>query len=245
MRILGVIPARFASSRFPGKPLIDIGGKSMIRRVYEQASLSSCLDSVLVATDDQRIFDEVRNFNGQVLMTSTNHRNGTERCGEVLQVMGSKYDFIINIQGDEPFISPTQIDLLAASLEPAIELATLVKKEYDTSLFEDPNTVKVVCDNSNAALLFSRSPIPAAKNPGDFTGFLKHIGIYAYRVDILEEINKLEASPLELTESLEQLRWLENGYKIRVIETREESISIDTPEDLIRVLERTGWISKD
>lgn len=236
MRILGVIPSRYNSSRFPGKPLVDIGGKSMIRRVYEQATKSSLLNSLIVATDDKRIFDHVTEFGGKVMMTSTNHQNGTERCAEALGWIEEEFDFVINIQGDEPFISPGQIDLLASNLDPSIELATLVKKEMDKSLFQDPNTIKVVFDQKSQAQYFSRSAIPFCKNEADYKGFYKHIGIYAYRVDILRKIVELKPSSQELTESLEQLRWLENGFGINVFETSENSESIDTPEDLGKVL---------
>lgn len=236
MRILGIIPSRYASSRFPGKPLVDILGKSMIQRVYEQAAKSTSLTDLIIATDDQRIYDHVDDFGGNVMMTSFGHKNGTERCGEVVSKLEREYDFVINIQGDEPFISPQQIDTLATSLDRETELATQVKFETDQDLYESPNEVKVVFDSSKTALYFSRSPIPMVKNPADFQGFYKHVGIYAYRLPVLNEIIGLPASPLELSESLEQLRWLENGYRISIVETNEDSISIDSPEDLERVL---------
>ena len=208
----------------------------MIQRVYEQTSQAKKLDDLLVATDDDRIATHVNGFGGKVMFTSDQHQNGTERCGEVMARSSEQYDFVINIQGDEPFISPFQIDLLAESLEPAIELATLVKQESDKTLFQDPNIIKVIFGKDHSALYFSRSPVPLFKNPREYNGFYKHIGIYAYRSDVLSDINQLAPSSLELAESLEQLRWLENGYEIRVIETFEDSFSIDTPEDLERVI---------
>ena len=238
MKILGVIPSRYASSRFPGKPLIDIGGKSMIQRVYEQALQSSHLNDLVVATDDDRICQHIKAMGGKVMMTSSQHTNGTERCGEVLEKASGEYDFVINIQGDEPFISPAQIDLLASQLTTEVELATQVKFVSDWELFDDPHEIKVVFSRQGEALYFSRSAIPLPKNREDFRGFYKHIGIYAYRADVLQDIVKLPASQLERQESLEQLRWLENGYSIRVVETFEESYSIDTPEDLARVVEQ-------
>lgn len=204
----------------------------MIQRVYEQASKSNSLSDLIVATDDDRIFDHVSGFGGRVVMTLSKHKNGTERCGEVINSLAESYDFVINIQGDEPFISPDQIDLLCSGLTKDVELATLVKHETDPDQFTNPNCVKVVFDTSDTALYFSRSAIPNFKNSTDYDGFFKHIGIYAYRNDILKSIVHLPPTALELAESLEQLRWLENGYKIKVFETTEESHSIDTPEDL-------------
>ena len=235
MKIIGIIPSRFASTRFPGKPLADIGGKPMIQRVCEQASKASSLNQVIVATDDQRIVDCVLGFGGKAMMTNESHRNGTERCGEV----ASEYpaDYYINIQGDEPFIHPEQIDTLAGILDGTTQLGTLVKKVQDASLLDNPNVMKVTCNIDGEALYFSRSCIPyvrdhEAANWLEHHDFYKHIGIYAYRADILHEIIKLEASSLELAESLEQLRWLENGYKIKVAKTEYESMGIDTPEDV-------------
>ncbi len=236
MKILGIIPSRYASTRFPGKPLIEIDGKTMIQRVFEQASKAQYLHHLIVATDDTRIADHVNNFGGQVEMTSSNHQNGTERCAEILSNSIEDYDFVINIQGDEPYITPNQIDLLSKSLNLDIELATLVKRESNRILFEDPNIIKVVFDNQLAAKYFSRSTIPYYKNNEDYSGFYKHIGIYAYRADILPKICRLKPSPLELAESLEQLRWLENGYDIKVFETLEDSLSVDVPEDIERIL---------
>lgn len=240
MRILGVIPARYASSRFPAKPLADIGGKSMIQRVYEQASKCKSLLEVVVATDHQEIADEVASFSGKVVMTREDHQSGTDRCFEAYKSLDEAFDYVINIQGDEPFINPKQITELAHLLDGTTQLATLAKKiEKEEDLFS-PNVVKVVLDENQKALYFSRSPIPynrtAPKN--NWTGnhdYFKHIGIYAYRTDVLEKITKLKVSSLENAESLEQLRWLQNGYSIKVNETQYHSIGIDTPEDLEKV----------
>jgi 3-deoxy-manno-octulosonate cytidylyltransferase (CMP-KDO synthetase) len=241
MKVLGVIPSRFASTRFPGKPLADIAGKSMIERVYSQAKKSSHLSKVIVATDDQKIFDHVISFNGNVCMTAENHVSGTDRCFEALGLQKEKYDYVINIQGDEPFIQPEQISLLAGLLDGKTELATLAKNiENEEHLFNS-NIVKVVLNSNHEALYFSRSTIPHIRNSShniwlDKHHFLKHIGLYAYRTDILEKITSLAPSMLEKAESLEQLRWLENGFKIKVAETNIETIGIDTPEDLAHAL---------
>lgn len=236
-RILGVIPARYASSRFPGKPLADIAGKSMIQRVYEQCSKSNSLNKVVVATDDERIFEAVKAFEGEVVMTDPGHQSGTDRCFEALSNVGTEYDYVINIQGDEPAIDPDQIDLLANLLDGEVELATLVKELTSLNELHNPNVVKVVFDIYGRALLFSRSTIPHVRNASenewlDNHKYFKHIGIYAYRADTLAVITQLKPSSLELSESLEQLRWLQNGYSIKVAETHHESIGIDTPADL-------------
>jgi 3-deoxy-manno-octulosonate cytidylyltransferase (CMP-KDO synthetase) len=227
-KIVGIIPVRYGSTRLPGKPLLQIDGRSMIMRVYLQAKKAKLLEDVIVATDDQRIYNEVRSHGGKVVMTSSTHINGTERCAEAAE--GIKSDYIINIQGDEPFINPKQIDKLAASLDGSVELATLIKRIKGSHLINNPSIVKVVKNRRNEAMYFSRSPIPFQKESTQ--PYYKHIGIYAYRKDILNEIVSLAPSPLELAESLEQLRWLENGYHIQVTETDHESQSIDTPEDL-------------
>lgn len=235
MKILGIIPARFASTRFPGKPLIDIGGKTMIRRVYEQSIQAKSLSDVIVATDDRRIYDEVTSFGGKVILTADHHQNGTERCAEVLQLVGTA-DVVINIQGDEPFIHPEQIDLLASLFfDPQCQIGTLIKVCDDRSLLEKASIIKVVVDKHFRALYFSRSVIPYLRNVDINPTFYKHIGIYGYRADILQEIVKLKTSSLEQAESLEQLRWLENGYKIQTAITTHESISVDVPEDLDRI----------
>jgi len=232
MNILGIIPARYASTRFPAKPLADIGGKSMIERVYQQTTRSSKISKSVVATDDQRIYDHVRSFGGNVCMTSPDHVSGTDRCFEALSKQEETYDYVINIQGDEPFISPKQIDLLGSLLDGKTELATLGKKLEDEESIANPNVVKLVKNLNGEALYFSRFAIPYLRNVGHKHNFFKHIGMYAYRTDILGKITKLPVSSLEKAESLEQLRWLENGYRIKVAETDEETIGVDTPEDL-------------
>jgi 3-deoxy-manno-octulosonate cytidylyltransferase (CMP-KDO synthetase) len=236
MKILGIIPARYASTRFPAKPLADLGGQSMIRRVYKQASKSDSLAKVIVATDHQEISKHVSDFGGNVCLTSETHASGTDRCFEVLSKEKDKFDYVINIQGDEPFIAPEQIDLLASLLDGRTELATLIKRLENQEQLSNPNLVKVVYNKNHEALYFSRSPIPYWR--GKETDWVhhhhyyKHIGMYAYRSDILEKITSLKVSSLERAESLEQLRWLENGYKIKVAETTLETVGIDTPEDL-------------
>ena len=243
MQIIGIIPARFASTRFPGKSLAQINGKSMIRRVFEQAAKSQALAAVFVATDDQRIFDHVTDFGGKVLMTADTHRTGTERCNEVVRKLEAEkkmFDVVINIQGDEPYIQPGQIDLLASCFgDPGIEIATLVKKINSPEELASPNTIKVVISKNQQALYFSRTQIPYQRNKKNDEGiqsdlFYKHIGIYAYRTETLKAITSLNPSPLELAESLEQLRWLENSYKIFIRETQHESHSVDSPEDLLK-----------
>ncbi|GAB4133867.1 MAG: 3-deoxy-manno-octulosonate cytidylyltransferase [Bacteroidia bacterium] len=242
MSILGIIPARYASSRFPGKPLVGIGGKSMIRRVYEQASKASRLGAVVVATDDQRIQEEVLSFGGKVVMTGEHHRSGTDRCAETLEKTEGKWDAVINIQGDEPFIQPEQIDLLCSLFDDAsTQIGTMVKKLHDITDLDNPNIIKVVLDNEKNGLYFSRSPIPHLRGiPSEdrlkHHFFYKHIGIYGYRADVLRKITQLEPGKLEIAESLEQLRWLENGYKIRTAYTELETISVDAPEDLDKLV---------
>ncbi|MEL6562107.1 MAG: 3-deoxy-manno-octulosonate cytidylyltransferase [Bacteroidota bacterium] len=240
MRILGIIPARFASSRFPGKPLVDILGKTMIRRVYEQAKKTKKLEQVIVATDNRRIYDEVIAFGGEAMMTDENHLNGTERCNEVVNNLADTFDYAINIQGDEPYIQPEMIDELASILDGNTELGTLVKTISDPEILTNPNSMKVVLNKKDEAMYFSRSCIPFVRgaDPDQWLQkhtFYKHIGIYAYRVDILKQITDLEATSLELAESLEQLRWLENGLKIKVAKTDFETHGVDTPEDLIKL----------
>jgi 3-deoxy-manno-octulosonate cytidylyltransferase (CMP-KDO synthetase) len=245
MNIVGIIPARYSSTRFPGKPLVMLGNKVIIRHVYEKSK--EALKWVYVATDDQRISDVVKGFGGQAVMTSSKHRSGTDRCAEALTIIENetsvKYDAVINIQGDEPFIRPEQILQLAELFEdPSSQITTLVKKISDPEDIFDPNKPKVVLDNNGFALLFSRSPVPYLRGiekeewPGKFV-YYKHIGIYGYRTDVLYEISQLPPSQLELAESLEQLRWLSNGYKIKTAVTSHESIGIDTPEDLERALQ--------
>lgn len=241
LNVCGIIPARFASTRFPGKPLVDIDGKSMIRRVYEQACKAASLNEVVVATDDSRIFDHVTAFGGKVMMTSTHHRTGTDRCREVLQQLeeqGKSFDIVINIQGDEPFIDPEQINAVANCFaDSQVQIATLRKALTGADELFSPNIIKVVCNQQGKALYFSRAPIPyiRGKQEEEWIGeqiFYKHIGIYAFRAQTLHAISALAPSRLELAESLEQLRWLEQGFSIQVETTLSESHSIDTPEDL-------------
>lgn len=240
MKIIGIIPARYASSRFPGKPLVDIKGKTMIQRVYEQVLKATTLTDVLVATDDQRIYDHVQSFGGQVTMTKSTHESGTERCAEVAAQYPA--DIVINIQGDEPFIQPIQIDMVANLLKktPTLSIATLAKKITTTKDLFNPNLVKVIFNQHQKAIYFSRQAIPyirdAIKNNWleQFT-YYKHIGLYGYRGQTLIEIAQLPPSSLEQVERLEQLRWLENDYAIGVGITTIESIGIDTPEDLERI----------
>ncbi len=243
MKIIGIIPARYASSRFPGKPLVEINGKTMIQRVYEQAKKAKLLTEVVVATDDERIREHVIAFGGKALMTSTLHRTGTDRCNEIitkLEAEGNHFDVAINIQGDEPYIQPEQIDLLAAEFEkPGVSIATLIKKLCDTKELFSPNIIKVIKDRSDRAIYFSRTAIPFMRDKNSetwlqFHTYYKHIGIYAYRTGTLKEITALKAGALELVESLEQLRWLENGYEIFVTETTFESHSVDVREDLLK-----------
>lgn len=245
MNFVGIIPARYASTRFPGKPLADINGKSMIQRVYEQVSLA--LDHVYVATDDKRISDEVNRFGGNVVMTSENHQSGTDRIAEAINIIdndfSNSFDVIINIQGDEPFIQAEQIEQIKSCFtDESTEIATLVKKIDSNEDIFNINKPKVVLNKNKQAIYFSRSPIPFLRNIEKSQwhlkhDFYKHIGMYAYKTDILKELTKLNQSSLELAESLEQLRWIENGYNISVAITEFETIGIDTPEDLKRILE--------
>lgn len=241
MKFLAIIPARYSSTRFPGKPLAKLGGKSVIQRVYEQ--VSSVMDDAVVATDDERILNEVLNFGGKAVMTSTSHRSGTDRCQEAYTKLGEEFDIIINVQGDEPFIRKEQIETLKSCFEnPETEIATLVKpfsEEDGVKALFNPNSPKVVIDGKSQALYFSRSVIPYLRGvePENWLSkhtFYKHIGIYAFRAKVLKEVTSLPQSPLEKAESLEQLRWLESGYKIGVGITNFETIGIDTPADLER-----------
>jgi 3-deoxy-manno-octulosonate cytidylyltransferase (CMP-KDO synthetase) len=237
--ILGIIPARYASTRFPGKPLVMIDGKPMIQRVYEQA-LKSDLDAIVVATDDVRIADAVRCFGGNVVMTSENHPSGTDRCAEALANFEGDWKAVVNIQGDEPYIQPSQINAIASLLKNGAPIATLVKKIDSAEELNNINSPKVVLSTKGDALYFSRQPIPFQKGI-DISEWLnhgiyyKHIGIYGYQSTILPELTQLKQSKLEVAESLEQLRWLENGYTIKTAETAENTVAIDTPEDLSRL----------
>ena len=233
--IIGIIPARYASTRLPGKPLIMIGGKTMIQRVYEQAKKVTELDEVYVATDDARIADAVKNFGGHAILTSPDHQSGTDRCSEVLKKLNKQVDVVINIQGDEPFIDPAQIALVASCFNDAsVNIASLIKKLDKESEVQNPNTVKAVINSLGNALYFSRSPIPYRRNPEAQITYYKHIGIYGYRAQTLIDLTRLPQGAIEKAESLEQLRWLENGYDIRLKETNMETISIDTPDDLMK-----------
>ncbi len=235
MKTIIIIPARYASTRFPGKPLADIGGMTMIQRVYEQAVKSGVAKKVVVATDDERIFAHVKDFLGEVVMTSATHKSGTDRCFEALEKTGEEYDVIINLQGDEPFVQPEQLHKLAECFSDSnCKIATLIKKIKNEEDIENPNVVKLVKDINNYALYFSRRAIPYNREKENSPTYFKHLGLYAYRAETLKEITSLQPSSLELAESLEQLRWLENGYKIKVAETELESIAIDTPLDLKR-----------
>ncbi len=243
MKFIGIIPARYGSSRFPGKPLADMAGKPMIQRVYEQVQLA--LDEVWVATDDIRIKEAVEAFGGNAVMTSLDHKSGTDRCKEAYLKTGKDADVVINIQGDEPFIQPEQINTIKNCFDTEnVELATLVKpfkKEDGFDALFNNNSPKVVINKNNEAIYFSRSIIPYIRDVNhtewlDKHTFYKHIGMYAYRVDILNKITKLPQSTLELAESLEQLRWIENGYKIKVGYTDVETIGIDTPDDMEKAL---------
>jgi 3-deoxy-manno-octulosonate cytidylyltransferase (CMP-KDO synthetase) len=244
LKYIGIIPARYASTRFPGKPLAMIAGKTMIQRVYEQAL--KCLDHVYVATDDQRISHAVKQFGGKYVHTSVHHKSGTDRCAEAIQIIEASektsFDVVINIQGDEPFIHPFQIQkLISCFADPGAEIATLVKPFKNNDELFDPNKVKVVADKNLYAIYFSRAVIPFVRNVAKKDEWISnhrfylHIGIYAYRKNILARITKLPSSELEAAESLEQLRWIENGFKIKLEFTEYTSMGIDTPEDLDRI----------
>lgn len=238
--IVGIIPARYGSSRFPGKPLIDIHGKSMIQRVYEQSCKTKMLAKVVVATDDERIFKHVESFGGNVIYTTQEHPSGTDRCFEALKNLGINASYVINIQGDEPFIDPGQIELLAKLCDGNTELATLMIKVDNHDVLFDMGEVKITLNNQHEALYFSRMVIPYLKGIPQHEWHLKHdyyrhVGMYAYRSDVLEAVCKLQPSSLEKAESLEQLRWLENGFKIKCAITNHDSHCIDTPEDILKV----------
>lgn len=256
--IIGIIPARYGSTRYPGKPLIDIQGKTMIQRVYEQATKATCLSEVIVATDDVRILEHVESFGGKAVMTHPDHPSGTDRCWEAYQltVAGLQFKssestrnakpetanhYIINIQGDEPFVAPEQIDELGAMLDGSVELASQMIPVTDAELLFDIGEAKVVINEQFEAIYFSRQVIPYLKgvDPQEWHKhytYYRQVGMYAYRADILEKITRLPVSPLEKAESLEQLRWLQNGFKIKMGLTAYESHCIDTPEDVEKVL---------
>ena len=241
MKFMAIIPARYASTRYPGKPLAILGGKTVIQRVYEQ--VKSVLDDVYVATDDDRIYNTVTDFGGKAVMTRADHKSGTDRIEEAAEKIGLDADVIINVQGDEPFIQPSQIKTLMQLFDaPETQIGTLGKPFESIDAVENPNSPKIVTDNRGFALYFSRSVIPYIRGKerdswfGEYP-FLKHLGIYAYRREVLAEVTKLPMSSLEKAESLEQLRWLQNGYRIRVGLTDIETVGIDTPEDLTRAEE--------
>lgn len=241
MKFIGIIPARYASTRFPGKPLAMLGRRTVIQRVYEQ--VAAVLEEAYVATDDERIFKAVEEFGGRVVMTRQNHKSGTDRIEEAAEKIGTQADVIINIQGDEPFIQKSQIETLKKLFEnPDTQIGTLGKRFDNIEAASNPNSPKIVTDKNGFALYFSRSIIPYIRGKEQTEWlqhfpFLKHLGLYAYRRDVLRQITQLPQSPLELAESLEQLRWLENGYRIRVGLTDVETVGIDTPEDLRRAEE--------
>lgn len=242
MNFIGIIPARYSSSRFPGKPLAILGGKPVIEHVYRQ--VSSVMEDVFVATDDQRIYDAVEAFGGKAIMTRSDHKSGTDRICEALEKVGGSFDVVINIQGDEPFIQKSQLETVMQCFDdPRTQIATLGKPFESMEAVENPNSPKIVLDNDGYALYFSRSVIPFVRGKEheewlSHFPYLKHIGLYAYRTEVLREVSKLPQSTLELAESLEQLRWLQNGYKIKVGLTNVETIGIDTPEDLQRAEEK-------
>ena len=241
MTFTAIIPARYASTRFPGKPLAVLGGKTVIQRVYEQ--VSSVLSEVYVATDDERIFSCVESFGGKAVMTRADHQSGTDRIQEAMEKTATQADVIINVQGDEPFIQPSQIKMLMQLFDdPSTQIGTLGKRFESIEAVENPNSPKIVTDQRGFALYFSRSVIPFIRGKAheDWLGeypFLKHLGVYAYRREVLAEVTQLPQSSLEKAESLEQLRWLQNGYRIRVGLTDVETVGIDTPEDLQRAEE--------
>lgn len=238
MKFIGIIPARYASTRFPGKPLALLGGKTVIQRVYEQ--VVSVLGEAYVATDDERIYNAVEQFGGRAIMTRNDHKSGTDRIQEAVEKIQTDADVIINIQGDEPFIQKSQLETVKHLFDdPQTQIATLGKPFENMEAVENPNSPKIICDLNGYAMYFSRSVIPYIRGKEQkewiqHFPFLKHIGLYAYRREVLSEVTKLPQSPLEIAESLEQLRWLQNGYRIKVGLTDVETIGIDTPDDLAR-----------
>lgn len=245
MDILGVIPARYASTRFPGKPLASIEGVSMLERVYRQAKKSALLREIIIATDDQRIMDHAKTFGATAIMTKESHPSGTDRCFEAYQNNGKKFDYLINIQGDEPFLDPRQIDSLLKVCDGKTEIATQMIKCDNHDVLFDKGEVKIALDINRNALYFSRNVIPFLKGKPEnewhlHHDYYRHVGMYVYRIDILEKITRLQLSALEKAESLEQLRWLEHGYKIKCVETSFDSHCIDSPEDIDKVLKLMG-----
>lgn len=238
MKVIGIIPARYASSRFPGKPLAKLGGKYVIQRVVEQ--VGAVLDDVYVATDDERIYNTVTSMGAKAVMTRSDHQSGTDRIAEALEKIGGNFDVVVNIQGDEPFIQKSQIETVVACFNDAdTQIATLGKKFATIEEAKNPNSPKIILDNRSYAMYFTRALAPYIRGKEESQWlnvypFLKHIGLYAYRTEVLHEVTKLPQSPLEIAEGLEQLRWLQNGYKIKVGLTEVETVGIDTPEDLQR-----------
>ena len=238
MKVIGIIPARYASSRFPGKPLAKLGGKYVIQRVVEQ--VGAVLDDVYVATDDERIYNTVTSMGAKAVMTRPDHQSGTDRIAEALEKIGGNFDVVVNIQGDEPFIQKSQIETVVACFNDVdTQIATLGKKFATIEEAKNPNSPKIILDNRSYAMYFTRALAPYIRGKEesqwiDVYPFLKHIGLYAYRTEVLREVTKLPQSPLEIVEGLEQLRWLQNGYKIKVGLTEVETVGIDTPEDLQR-----------
>lgn len=241
MKFIGIIPARYASTRFPGKPLALLGGKPVIQHVYEK--VAAVLEAAYVATDDERIYDVVKAFGGQVVMTRTDHKSGTDRIEEAIEKIGGEWDVVVNVQGDEPFVAKSQLDTICHCFDdPTTQIATLGKPFESMEAVQNPNSPKIVVDNMGFAMYFSRSVIPYVRGKEKSSWlthypFLKHLGIYAYRKDVLRQVTQLPQSSLEIAESLEQLRWLQNGFKIKVGTTDVETVGIDTPQDLERAEE--------
>lgn len=241
MKFIGIIPARYASTRFPGKPLALLGGKPVIQHVYEK--VAAVLEAAYVATDDERIYDVVKSFGGQVVMTRTDHKSGTDRIEEAIEKIGGEWDVVVNVQGDEPFVAKSQLDTICHCFDdPTTQIATLGKPFESMEAVQNPNSPKIVVDNMSFAMYFSRSVIPYVRGKEKSSWlthypFLKHLGIYAYRKDVLRQVTQLPQSSLEIAESLEQLRWLQNGFKIKVGTTDVETVGIDTPQDLERAEE--------
>lgn len=241
MKFIGIIPARYASTRFPGKPLALLGGKPVIQHVYEK--VAAVLEAAYVATDDERIYDVVKAFGGQVVMTRTDHKSGTDRIEEAFEKIGGEWDVVVNVQGDEPFVAKSQLDTICHCFDdPTTQIATLGKPFESMEAVQNPNSPKIVVDNMGFAMYFSRSVIPYVRGKEKSSWlthypFLKHLGIYAYRKDVLRQVTQLPQSSLEIAESLEQLRWLQNGFKIKVGTTDVETVGIDTPQDLERAEE--------
>lgn len=241
MKFIGIIPARYASTRFPGKPLALLGGKPVIQHVYEK--VAAVLEAAYVATDDERIYDVVKSFGGQVVMTRTDHKSGTDRIEEAIEKIGGEWDVVVNVQGDEPFVAKSQLDTICHCFDdPTTQIATLGKPFESMEAVQNPNSPKIVVDNMGFAMYFSRSVIPYVRGKEKSSWlthypFLKHLGIYAYRKDVLRQVTQLPQSSLEIAESLEQLRWLQNGFKIKVGTTDVKTVGIDTPQDLERAEE--------